>query len=129
MANKAKLFRDRIHGFVSIPRAGFLSLVDTPEFQRLRRLTQLGTSAITYPGAEHSRFQHSLGVAHLFQAMAARFATQGHSLTEEEVYVGICAALLHDVGHGPFSHALEGVLAPGCHHETWTQTVILWRRP
>lgn len=120
-----KAFRDAVHGFVEIPRTTLLRLVDTPEFQRLRRLTQLGTSSFTYPGGEHSRFQHSLGVAHLFLSLAAHFSEQGTPLTEEEHLVGSCAALLHDVGHGPFSHALEGVLVPHKHHEKWTQEIIL----
>lgn len=119
-----KRFRDPVHGFIELPREPFLSLVDTFEFQRLRRLTQLGTSAFTYPGAEHSRFQHSLGVAHLFRALAHELMLQGSPLSDEELLIGTCAALLHDIGHSPFSHALEGVLGKK-HHEEWTQDIIL----
>lgn len=119
-----KRFRDPVHGFVELPRKLILLLVDTFEFQRLRRLTQLGTSSFTYPGAEHSRFQHSLGVAHLFRKLAHELELQGSPLTEEEFIVGTCAALLHDLGHSPFSHALEGILGKK-HHEEWTQAIIL----
>lgn len=118
-----KRFRDPVHSFVELPRH-LVPLVDTYEFQRLRRLTQLGTSSFTYPGAEHSRFQHSLGVAHLFLRLARELDIQGSALTDEELLVGTCAALLHDVGHAPFSHALEGVLGKN-HHEEWTQAIIL----
>ncbi len=121
---RLKLIRDSIHGFVSLPRF-YVHLIDSPEFQRLRRLHQLGTSAVTYPCAEHSRFQHSLGVAHVFQRMAEVFRLQGGALTEEEMCVGLCAALLHDIGHGPFSHALEGVIVPNKRHEYWSQEIIL----
>lgn len=119
-----KRFRDPVHGFVELPRELVLPLVDTFEFQRLRRLTQLGTSSFTYPGAEHSRFQHSLGVAHLFRQLACELNRQGTPLSDEELLVGTCAALLHDIGHSPFSHALEGVLGKK-HHEEWTQEIIL----
>lgn len=119
-----KRFRDPVHGFVELPRNLILPLLDTFEFQRLRRLTQLGTSSFTYPGAEHSRFQHSLGVAHLFRKLAHELELQGSPLSEEEMLVGTCAALLHDIGHSPFSHALEGILGKK-HHEEWTQAIIL----
>ena len=121
---RKKHFRDPVHGFVELPREVILPLIDTFEFQRLRRLTQLGTSSFTYPGAEHSRFQHSLGVAHLFCRLAQELERQGEGLSEEELLVGTCAALLHDIGHGPFSHALEGILGTK-HHEDWTQAIIL----
>ena len=79
-----KRFRDPVHSFVELPR-DLVPLVDTYEFQRLRRLTQLGTSSFTYPGAEHSRFQHSLGVAHLFLRLARELDIQGSALTDEEL--------------------------------------------
>lgn len=125
MSSRVKYFRDSVHKFIEIPREHVLPLIDTPEFQRLRRLSQLGTSAVTYPCAEHTRFQHSLGVAHLFRILAAHFDDLGTPLSEEELLVGTLAALLHDIGHGPFSHALEGVLVPQKRHEEWTQEVIL----
>lgn len=123
VSNKPKLFRDPIHGFIEVPTT-LQPLIDTYEFQRLRRLTQLGVTPLTFHGAEHSRFGHSLGTMHLFNRIVKRFDEKGVSLTEEERLVGMVTALLHDIGHGPFSHVLERFLTPGRKHEYWTVQVV-----
>ena len=91
-----------------------IRLIDTPEFQRLRRIKQLGLGLYTYQGAEHSRFTHSLGAMHLMTRILKQLEDR-HSIDQEERATVRAAALLHDVGHGPFSHAMEKVL--GVHHE------------
>src|SRR6266478_1289938 len=91
-----------------------IRLIDTPEFQRLRRIKQLGLGLYTYQGAEHSRFTHSLGAMHLMTRILKQLEDR-HSIDQEERATVRAAALLHDVGHGPFSHAMERVL--GVHHE------------
>lgn len=121
---KPKLFRDPVHGFIRVDRALALRLIDCREFQRLRRIRQLGFSYVTYHGAEHTRFVHSLGVMHLFNRVAQHFKEMGKPLQEEEVIIGSTAALLHDIGHGPFSHVLEGHLVPE-KHEVWTGKIIM----
>jgi hypothetical protein len=121
---KPKLFRDPVYGFIRVDRTLVLPLVSCPEFQRLRRIRQLGFSHTTYHGAEHTRFAHSLGVMHLFNRVAQHLQEIGKPLKEEEFCVGHTAALLHDIGHGPFSHVLEGQLVPQ-KHEHWTGQIIL----
>ena len=119
-----KLFRDPLHGYVQVSKE-LLPVVDSREFQRLRRISQLGVSKLAYHGAEHSRFGHSVGVYHTFQNMVGQLVTYGLHVDELDLLAGTAAALLHDIGHGPFSHALEGVITPGERHEDWTQKIIL----
>ena len=114
-----------MHDFITLRHPLFLELVDTPEFQRLRRIRQLGTSYGTYHGAEHSRFGHSLGALWIMTKILERFRNIGVRLDDMMVTVARAAALLHDVGHGPFSHALEGHLTPGVLHEEWTMQILL----
>lgn len=126
-----KVFRDPIHQLIRIDRDDefILDLIDTPEFQRLRRIRQLGVSWLTYPGAEHSRFAHSLGVFNFVQRMleVLRRRYVGH---EPERYLQDCgklvkaAALLHDIGHGPFSHMIERAFPTGRDHEAKTVSII-----
>jgi HD superfamily phosphohydrolase len=123
VATQPKIFRDPVHGFISLPRDTVLRIVDTKEFQRLRRIRQLGTTSLTYHGGEHSRFAHSLGVYHLFRSIIDRLESIDRCPCSEEILAGELAALLHDVGHGPFSHALEGKLT-GKGHEEWTIEAI-----
>lgn len=118
-------YRDPVHDFITLRHPLFIELVDTPEFQRLRRIRQLGGSYGTYHGAEHSRFGHSLGALWIMTKILERFRHIGVRLDEMMVTVARAAALLHDVGHGPFSHALEGLLTPGVDHEDWTRRVLL----
>lgn len=99
-----------------------MRLIDTPEFQRLRRIKQLGLGLYTYQGAEHSRFTHSLGAFHLMTRVLDRL-TEKHNIKPEDRAAARAAALLHDVGHGSFSHVMEKVL--GFHHESWTVEVLL----
>ncbi|MBX6377598.1 MAG: HD domain-containing protein [Clostridia bacterium] len=119
-----KVFRDPVHNFIVIRQPLLLDVVDTPEFQRLRRIRQLGTAATAYPGAEHSRFGHSLGVAHVLDRILSHLESEGLSLSEEERLALLAAGLLHDVGHGPFSHLWEAVGSLPA-HEFWTQHVVL----
>ena len=122
-----KSFRDPVHNLIAFDESDLLivDLINTKEVQRLRRIRQLGMSNIAYPGAEHSRFLHSLGVAHLMRRFLDLTALQRGPL-ESELYefrhLAIAAALLHDLGHGPFSHALESVT--GERHEKWTTAII-----
>jgi len=119
-----QVVRDAVHGLIPLDEPEWLvPLINAREFQRLRRVSQLGTSSVTYPGATHSRFSHSLGVMWLFRRVAQHFQNVGQPLDADELQVGICAALLHDVGHAPFSHALEQALGTG-DHEEWTRRIV-----
>jgi uncharacterized protein len=126
-----KVFRDPIHQLIRIEAADevILDLIDTPEFQRLRRIRQLGVSWLTYPGAEHSRFVHSLGVFNFVQriisVLRSRYAEHevAHYLGEYG-RIAKAAAILHDVGHGPFSHMIERAFSGRTNHETMTAQLI-----
>src|SRR5690606_11264322 len=125
MPTRERWYRDPVHDFITLKEPLFLDLIDTPEFQRLRRIRQLGASFGTYHGAEHSRFGHSLGVLWVMIRILERLRTLGIEVDPQWCTVAKAAALLHDVGHGPFSHALEGVLTPGQNHEDWTRRILL----
>src|SRR5438876_4764428 len=99
-----------------------IRLIDTPEFQRLRRIKQLGLALFTYQGAEHSRFAHSLGALHLMTRVLDRLSSR-YQIDEEDRAAARAAALLHDIGHGSFSHAMESVL--NFHHEAYTVQAVL----
>ncbi len=120
-----KVFRDPVHDFITVEDDLLLALIDTPEFQRLRRIRQLGASYGTYHGAEHSRFSHAIGVLHVMQRVLKRFRDLG--LTPEPVdrLAALAAALLHDLGHGPFSHLWEHTCCAHLSHEAWTRRIIL----
>ncbi len=105
-----KLFSDPVHGFVSVPRGRVLGLVESPEVQRLRRIRQLGVGDLVFPGAEHSRFGHALGAMALMHDALATLAEKGTPIKPPEHEAALAAALLHDIGHGPFSHTLEHLL-------------------
>lgn len=120
-------YRDPVHNIIAVPDDNptdrlIIALVDSPEFQRLRRIRQLGLALYTYQGAEHSRFTHSLGVMHLMTRVLARLRAD-FAISEEAWCVARAAALLHDVGHGPFSHVIEKVL--GYTHERRTLDILL----
>lgn len=116
--------RDPVHGFITIGEDGVLSdLIDTAEMQRLRYIRQLGVTYNIYPGAEHSRFFHSLGVAHLAGRMYDAVVPDVRSGDNDRERLQI-AALLHDIGHAPFSHVLEEVLTPNVTHTEWSQRII-----
>lgn len=116
MTARKKIFNDPVYGFVSVPHGILLDLIDHPYFQRLRRIRQLGLSSFVYPGALHTRFHHALGALHLMQEAIETIRQKGTEITLEEAEGASIAILLHDIGHGPFSHALEHTLA-AMHHE------------
>lgn len=114
---KLNILNDPIYGFITIPDTIIFKLIEDPLFQRLRRITQMGLSYLVYPGANHTRFHHALGCMHLMQkaVQVLRFKGIDISVEEEEaLYIGI---LLHDIGHGPFSHAMENSIIEGVSHE------------
>ncbi|MDZ4751294.1 MAG: HD domain-containing protein [Flavobacteriales bacterium] len=114
---KRKILNDPVYGFVTFRHETLLKLVDHPMFQRLRRISQLGLSHLVYPGALHNRFQHAIGAMHLMQIAVDEIRHRGHEITEDEEVGLLAAILLHDIGHGPFSHALENSIVSGVHHE------------
>lgn len=116
-----KVFRDPVHRYVHVKDKLIWDLINSAEFQRLRRIRQLGTCYITFHGAEHSRFNHSLGVYEIVRRMLLQLADKV-TFTEEEKLLALSAALLHDLGHGPFSHSFEKVF--GTNHEEWSQKII-----
>ena len=122
MANKRKIINDPVFGFLSLPNELVYDVLQHPYVQRLNRIRQLGLSYLVYPGAMHSRFGHSLGAMHLMQEAISSLRTKGVDITEHEATSAMIAILLHDVGHGPFSHAFEEVL--GESHETYTCRII-----
>ncbi|MCO7176290.1 HD domain-containing protein [Sporolactobacillus kofuensis] len=120
--NEEKVFKDPVHRYVHVRDRLIWDLIGTSEFQRLRRIRQLGTTFFTFHGAEHSRFGHSLGVYEIARRIIEIFKYRNH-WDDSETMVTLCAALLHDVGHGPFSHSFEKVF--GTDHEKYTQEIIL----
>lgn len=121
-----RIYRDPVHNIIPLSdsRADdtlLIALIDTPEFQRLRYIKQLGLALFTYQGAEHSRFTHALGVMHLMTRVLDHLSRK-HQISDEARVVARVAALLHDLGHGPFSHVIEKAL--GQHHERWTTRII-----
>ena len=115
--NKKKIINDPIYGFISIPDDFIFDIIEHPYLQRLRRISQLGLSHLVYPGAIHSRFQHVLGAMHLMVQAVSVLKRKGHEITKEEERGVLLAILLHDIGHGPFSHALEFDIVNSVDHE------------
>ncbi|WP_044482616.1 HD domain-containing protein [Paenibacillus antibioticophila] len=119
-----KVFKDPVHNYIHVQDEIIWSLINTHEFQRLRRIRQLGTSYLTFHGAEHSRFSHSLGVYEITRRIISQFERAKYpDWPEEERMVALCAALLHDLGHGPFSHSIEHAFQ--MNHEDWTCKIVL----
>lgn len=118
-----KVFKDPIHHYIHVRDRVIWDVIGTKEFQRLRRIRQLGTTYLVFHGAEHSRFQHSLGVYEIVRRIVDDVFTGRTEWREEERLVTLCAALLHDLGHGPFSHAFENVFE--LDHEQYTQAILL----
>jgi HD superfamily phosphohydrolase len=116
-ADKRKIINDPIHGFIMIPSHFIYEIIEHPFFQRLRRIKQLGLTSYVYPGATHSRFQHALGAAHLMGQAIQNIRLKGLVVTDEEAEAATIAILLHDIGHGPFSHALEHSIINNVTHE------------
>ena len=124
---REKLYRDPVHDLIELDANSsedrvLMALIDTPEFQRLRRIRQLGLAFTAFQGAEHSRFVHSIGTMWLASRILDRFE-RAYGVIREHVFPARCAALLHDLGHGPFSHVLEGLFDRD--HEAWTREIVL----
>lgn len=115
--NKKKIINDPIYGFITIPDAFFFELIEDASFQRLRRILQLGLTHLVYPGALHTRFHHALGAMHLMQKSVEVLRRKGVEISPEEEAAVLVAILLHDIGHGPYSHTLEHTLIKGVSHE------------
>ena len=112
-----KIINDPVFGFIHIPKGLLYDIVCHPIFQRLTRIKQLGLSSAVYPGAQHTRFQHSLGAFHLMSEAITSLTTKGNFIFDSEAEAVQAAILLHDVGHGPFSHVLENTIVTGISHE------------
>lgn len=117
MANKRKIINDPVFGFISIPNELIYDVLQHPYVQRLNRIRQLGLSYVVYPGAQHSRFLHSIGAMHLMSDAIASLRQKGISITDDEANGAMIAILLHDLGHAPFSHVMEHTLIEGITHE------------
>lgn len=115
--NKNKIINDPVYGFISIKTPLIFDVIEHPYFQRLRYIKQLGMTHLVYPGALHTRFHHALGAMHLMQLAVEHLQSKGHLITNDECEAACIAILLHDIGHGPFSHALEHSIVKGISHE------------
>ncbi|MGZ3751560.1 MAG: HD domain-containing protein [Mucilaginibacter sp.] len=115
--NKNKIINDPVYGFISIQTELIFDLIEHPYFQRLRYIKQLGMTHLVYPGALHTRFHHALGAMHLMSLAIETLRSKGHHISDEEEEAVTIAILLHDIGHGPFSHALEQTIVEGISHE------------
>ena len=117
ITNKRKIINDPVYGFISIPGDLIYDIVGHPWFQRLRNIKQLGLTSFVYPGANHSRFQHCLGALYLMETALATLKSKNVEISDKEEEAALIAILLHDIGHGPFSHALETSIINGIDHE------------
>jgi len=117
LTNKRKIINDPVYGFINIPGDFVFDLIEHQWFQRLRNIKQLGLTSFVYPGANHSRFQHGLGALHLMDMAINTLRSKGVKISSEEEEAAFIAILLHDAGHGPFSHALENSIISGITHE------------
>jgi len=115
--NKKKIFNDPVYGFINVPYNILFDIIEHPYFQRLRRIKQVSLTHYVYPGALHTRFHHALGAMHLMQQALDVLSAKKVKITKEERKAALIAILLHDIGHGPFSHTLEHTLM-NVHHET-----------
>ncbi|MDB5115602.1 MAG: hypothetical protein JWQ79_1094 [Mucilaginibacter sp.] len=115
--NKKKIINDPVYGFISIPTELVFDLIEHPYFQRLRYIKQLGMTHLVYPGALHTRFHHALGAMHLMKLTIETLRSKGQAISADEEEAVTIAILLHDIGHGPFSHALENTIVKGISHE------------
>ena len=119
-----KIINDPVYGFITIDDELILQLIAHPYYQRLRRIHQMAMAHLVYPGAVHTRLHHSLGAYHLMRCAMQELTSKGIAITAQEQQAAKIAILLHDIGHGPFSHALEQVLAEGMHHEEISLLII-----
>lgn len=116
--NKLKILNDPIYGFITIPNERIFDIIEHPYFQRLRRISQMGMSYLVYPGAHHTRFHHALGCMHLMRKSLDVLRFKGVKVSDKEEEALLIAILLHDIGHGPFSHAMEHSIVNGISHES-----------
>ena len=123
-SNRHKILNDPVYGFVTLRHSRALELMDHPYVQRLRRISQLGLSHLVYPGAVHNRFHHAVGCLFLMQQAINILRAKGVEITNEEDEAVCFAILLHDIGHGPFSHALENSIVQGVHHEEISELIM-----
>ncbi len=122
--NKKKIINDPVYGFITIQSGLIFDIIDHPYFQRLRRIKQLGLTELVYPGAHHTRFHHAIGAMHLMTETLENLKSKGVNISEEEMEATLIAILLHDIGHGPFSHALEFTLLKDVNHESISYLTI-----
>lgn len=120
----SKIFNDPVYGFITVSDRLILQLIDHPYFQRLSRISQVGLSHFVYPGAHHTRFHHALGALHLMQQALDGLRAKGVSISNEEYRSAQIAILLHDIGHGPFSHTLENTILEGMDHESLSLEIM-----
>lgn len=116
-SNKKKIINDPVFGFITIPNNFLYKLIQHPFLQRLNRIKQLGLASFVYPGAQHTRLHHSIGAMYLMDEAIKNLRSKGHEITESEANGALACILMHDVGHGPFSHVLEHTLMTGIYHE------------
>src|SRR5215475_10904924 len=119
-----KIINDPVYGFITLDHPVLLDIVAHPWYQRLRRINQMAFASLVYPGAVHTRLHHSLGAYHLMCDAISELKRKGFTITEEEELGVKIAILLHDIGHGPFSHALEHLLIKDADHETLSQLIM-----
>ena len=124
LTNRRKIINDPVYGFINLPCDLIYDLVEHPWFQRLRYIRQLGLTSLVYPGAVHSRFQHSLGAMYLTGQAIHTLRTKGTEISAAEEEAALAAILLHDIGHGPFSHALEHSLIEDMPHEIMSLLIM-----
>jgi HD superfamily phosphohydrolase len=122
--NKRKIINDPVYGFITIRSERIFDIIDHPYFQRLRRIKQMGLAELVYPGAHHTRFHHAIGAMHLMSVTLENLRYKGIEISDEEFEATLIAILLHDVGHGPFSHALEFSLLKDVSHEELSKLII-----
>ena len=122
--NKKKIINDPVYGFISLPFDLIFDIIEHPYFQRLRRIKQLGLTHLVYPGALHTRFHHALGAMHLTLKAIEVIRSKGHRITKQEEKATALGILLHDIGHGPFSHALEYSIVKGITHESLSKAFM-----
>ena len=120
----SKILNDPVYGFITLNRGILLDVVDHPYFQRLSRIKQLGLTYLVYPGAHHTRFHHALGAMHLMGEALNNLRQKGHHVWDLEFEAACLAILLHDIGHGPFSHALEHTILKNVPHEQISLTIM-----
>lgn len=123
-SNKKKIINDPVFGFITIPNSFIYSLIQHPIVQRLNRIKQLGLACFVYPGAQHTRLHHSIGAMYLMDEAIKNLRSRGHDISDDEANSALACILLHDLGHGPFSHVLEHTLMNNIHHEEFSLALM-----